>query len=290
MGSAFQIECQSKTEDDAREIVDSCIVEITRIERMISYRDSTSYTYSINHYAGKKAIKVSKEYFDFVERCLNVSKLTDGAFDISAQSYMKSYVFDQKERDISQQIESKFNYQDIVLNHQDTTVYLSKLNMMVGFGAIGKGYAAKKALQRAKALGASACLVNAGGDMTFWGEMKHSNIPVAIASPDTVKSILGWLALQNTSVVTSGNYEKYFTVNGKKHCHIINPKRGHPVTGIQSVTIICADAELADALATAVMVLGIKNGLALIEQLHQVECIIYDDANHIYSSSNINYE
>jgi len=90
------------------------------------------------------------------------------------------------------------------------------------------------------------------------------------------------------AVATSGNYEKYVVIEGKKYSHTIDPKTGFPVSGIKSVTIICSNAELADALATPVMVMGIKAGLALIDQMKGVSCIIIDDNDNLFTSKNIN--
>ncbi len=92
------------------------------------------------------------------------------------------------------------------------------------------------------------------------------------------------------AVATSGNYEKYVKINGKKYSHTINPKTGLPVTGIKSVTIISPNAEIADAMATPVTIMGIKAGINLINQIKHLSCIIIDDNNKIYSSKNINFQ
>src|SRR5436309_15862328 len=108
-----------------------------------------------------------------------------------------------------------------------------------------------------------------------------------ISSPSQQQLPFSYLDVSNMAVATSGNYEKYAVINGKKYSHTIDPKTGFPVSGIKSVTIISPNAELADAMATPVMVMGIKVGLDLINQMHHIACIIIDDHDRLYTSSNI---
>jgi len=96
--------------------------------------------------------------------------------------------------------------------------------------------------------------------------------------------------ITDTAIATSGNYEKFVLIDGKKYSHTINPKTGMPINGVKSVTIICPNAEIADALATPVTIMGVQNGIALINQIQQVECIIIDDDNNIFSSNKINFK
>ncbi|MNI57847.1 Thiamine biosynthesis lipoprotein ApbE precursor [compost metagenome] len=90
------------------------------------------------------------------------------------------------------------------------------------------------------------------------------------------------------AIATSGSYEKFVTINGKRYSHTIDPKTGLPVSGVKSVSIICPSAELADALATPVVVMGVKIGLELINQIKQVACIVIDDHDRVFTSNNIN--
>ena len=130
--------------------------------------------------------------------------------------------------------------------------------------------------------------VNAAGDLTTWGAQPDGRPwTIGIADPNAKEHPFSSLSVSNMAVATSGNYEKYATINGKKYSHTIDPKTGFPVSGIKSVTIICASAELADAMATPVMVMGIEAGLGMINQMKEIACIIIDDDNSIYTSSNI---
>jgi thiamine biosynthesis lipoprotein len=105
-----------------------------------------------------------------------------------------------------------------------------------------------------------------------------------VADPDAPNGAFSYMEISNKAVATSGNYEKFVTINGKKYSHTIDPKTGLPITGIKSVTIIASNAEFADAMATPIAVMGIKAGLFLIDQIPDLYCIIIDDNNKIYTS------
>ncbi|MEM9023843.1 MAG: FAD:protein FMN transferase, partial [Bacteroidota bacterium] len=131
-------------------------------------------------------------------------------------------------------------------------------------------------------------LVNAGGDLACWGRMENGDDwTIGIADPMRKEEVLGWVLINDLAIVTSGNYEKFFMANGKRYAHIIDPRTGYPASGTKSVTIVCPDAELADALATAVFILGAQQGIALIDRLKDVECLVVNDRNELGSSKGL---
>ena len=161
--------------------------------------------------------------------------------------------------------------------------------MKIGFGGIGKGFAAERAKQLLMNNGVESGIVNAAGDLTTWGNQPNGKPwTINIADPDNQNEAFSSLNISGLAVATSGNYEKYVVIDGKKYSHTIDPKTGFPISGIKSVTIICPNAELADAMATPITVLGVDAGLSLINQMQQIACIIIDDDNTIYTSNNIN--
>lgn len=169
------------------------------------------------------------------------------------------------------------------------TVFLAEKGMRIGFGGIGKGYAAEMAKILLQRNGVQSGIVNAAGDLVTWGYQPNGRPwTIGIADPNAVRQQFSSLVITNMAVATSGNYEKFVMIDGKKYSHTIDPKNGMPVTGIKSVTIICPNAEVADAIATPVMIMGIKVGLDLINQMRGIGCIIIDDNDNIYTSKNIN--
>lgn len=296
MGSHFEISAIAINDTIAWKAIETGIEEISRIENLISSWDKDSQTSQINKNAGIKAVVVDKELFDLIYRSKKVSKLTAGAFDISFASMDRIWAFDGQEQSLPdkslvKQASSKINWQNIILDKEHLSIFLKEKGMKIGFGAIGKGYAANKAKLVMSAIsGIKGGLVNASGDLAAWGiNTKSSNWSIQIADPKDQSKAIGWLSLKDMSIVTSGDYERFFTTpDGIRYAHIIDPKTGYPTTGIKSVSIICPDTELADALATSVFALGKIQGMQLIDGLNQIECIIITDDDVLLTSKNLN--
>ncbi|MCB0284899.1 MAG: FAD:protein FMN transferase [Calditrichaeota bacterium] len=297
MGSRFEFIAVSGDSVSAKKSIQIGISEVRRLEQMISSWDDNSETSRINQNAGIMSVEVSPELFGLIKRSKKVSVLTDGIFDISYASMDKIWKFDGSmttfpDSSLVKESVAKINYQDIELEPQSQSVFLRKKGMKIGFGGIGKGFAANVASKKMRESGIENGVVNAGGDLISWGNQADGKPwQIAVTDPKDKKKTIGWLDISNTAVVTSGNYEKFVEFNGQKYTHIINPKTGYPVFGTRSVTIICPDAELADALATSVFILGEKKGLELINTLKGIECFLITDRDELKSSSGlqINY-
>lgn len=295
MGNRFEISVVEEDERRANELIDLAVSEISRIERLLTTFDDNSQTNQINAASGIKPVKVDREVFDLIYRSIKISELTQGAFDITYGSIDKRlWNFDKTmtalpDAETARNAVRLINYRNIILNTEDCTVFLKEKGMRIGFGGIGKGYAADRARQVLKQAGVTSGVVNAAGDLTTWGSQPNAKPwTVGIADPDSKHQPFSYLEVSDMAVATSGSYEKYVTIKGNRYSHTINPKTGLPVAGIKSVTIICPSAELADALATPVTVMGIKAGLSMINQMRNIACIIIDDNNNLYTSNNIN--
>lgn len=297
MGNQFEITVVDTYETVAKEHLEAAVLEIQRIENLLTTFREGSQTNQINQNAGMKPVKVDPEVFNLIERSLRISRITDGYFDISYGSIdRKFWNFDREMKELPDPEMIKehlklVNYHNILLNREDSTVFLKEKGMRIGFGGIGKGYAAEMGKRLLQNRGVPSGVVNASGDLTTWGNQADGKPwTIGIANPDNARLPFSYMNISNISVATSGNYEKFVSIGGKKYSHTINPKTGMPVTGIKSVTIICPNAEIADALATPVTIMGTEKGIGMIDQIQQVECIIIDDENHIYSSKNINFK
>ncbi len=296
MGNQFQISAVADNEEWASVRIDAAIIEIQRIERLLTTFDDNSETNLINRNAGSEPVKVSAETFGIIERSIRISKLTQGAFDISYGSIDKRlWNFDTSMKALpdaftAKQMVNLVNYRNIVLDENNCTVFLREKGMRIGFGGIGKGYAAEKARQVMKSMDVQSGVVNASGDLTAWGTQPDGTPwTIGIVNPDAAAKLFSYLDITDLAVATSGNYEKYVMIDGKKYSHTIDPRTGLPVTGIKSVTIITRNAEIADAMATPVMIMGIKAGLHLINQVNDMEAIIIDDNNAVFASDNIRF-
>ncbi len=293
MGSRFDITVVADNETQGNGYIDLAVAEIKRIETMISSWNEQSETSAIIHNAGKNPVKTDKELYNLITRAIKISELTSGAFDITYASMDKIWKYDgsmtkiPSEEEVAKSV-SKVGFRNIVLNPEQQTVFLKNEGMRIGFGAIGKGFAADKAKTLLIKKGVEAGIINASGDLTTWGTQPDgSPWMVGITNPLNKDKVFSWFPLDNNAVVTSGNYEKYVEFNGKRYTHIIDPRTGWPVTGLTSATVFAPKAELADALATSVFVMGIETGLDFINQLPGIECVIVDDQGKIHKSENI---
>lgn len=296
MGNRFQISVVASNQAWADGCIQAGIDEISRIEKLLTTFNEESETALINKNAGIQPVKVCEETFDIIERSIRISKITQGAFDITYGSVDKSlWNFDTNMQSLPDKETAKkkvklVNYRNIALNKGHTTVFLKEPGMRIGFGGIGKGYAAEKAKQVMQQMGAESGIVNASGDLAVWGYQPNGEPwTVGVVNPNAAGQVFSYMNVTNLAIATSGNYEKYVMINGKKYSHTINPRTGLPVTGIKSVTIISANAEIADAMATPVMIMGINAGLDMINQMKDIEAIIIDDNDIIYSSNNIRF-
>ncbi|MGH1362950.1 MAG: FAD:protein FMN transferase [Calditrichia bacterium] len=296
MGTRFELIALAENDSLSWNAINAGIAEIERIENLISSWNPSSQTSSINRNAGIKPVTVSSELFQLIQRSIKVSRLTNGVFDISYASMDNVWRYDGSMTELPSAKEmavsvSKIGYTNIVLNAGTKSVFLRDAGMKIGFGAIGKGYAANRAREVMKQLGIENGVVNAAGDLFAWGKQADGkDWRISIADPNDSKKVLCWLTIRNQAVVTSGNYEKFVEIDGVRYGHIIHPKTGMPVSGLKSATIICPDAELADALATSVFILGKVEGLALVNRLKQVECLLIDAQNEVHTSKNLKVE
>jgi thiamine biosynthesis lipoprotein len=294
MGNAFEITVVCDEEVAAERYIQQAIDEIKRIEKLLTTFVQTSQTNQINCNAGIKPTVVDREVFDLIERSIRISNLTDGAFDITYGSVDKSlWNFDRTMTKLPDATTARsmvrlINFRNILLNKEEGSVLLKERGMRIGFGGIGKGYAAEMAKRLLQKAGVVSGVINASGDISTWG-VQADDMPwtIGIANPNNAAFPFSYLNISDMAIATSGNYEKFVMIDGKRFSHTINPKTGLPVSGIKSVTIICPNAEIADALATPVSVMGVRAGLDMINQMHGVACIIIDDHNKIYSSKNI---
>lgn len=294
MGNQFTFAVVSEDAILAGEQIAKAIAEVRRIEGLLTTFSDDSATNRINLNAGISPVIVEREVFDLIERSLKISALTQGAFDITYGSIDKSlWNFDVEMKVLpdpgtAAKMVRLINYKNVVLDRSDYSVFLKERGMRIGFGGIGKGYAADRAKRILIQTGVESGFVNASGDISLWGTQPDGQPwTIAIADPEHRNAPAGTLRIAEGAVATSGDYEKFVIIGGKRYSHTIDPRTGYPAHGITSVTIICPGAELADALATPVTVMGVKPGLSLINQLRDVECIIIADDGTVHLSANV---
>ena len=294
MGNRFEFTAASVPEAVAEVAIAKAIAEVQRIERLFTTFSADSQVNQINANAGVKPVKVDGEVLALIKRSLRIAELTDGAFDITYGGLDKNlWNFNQQmtqlpDKETAKNAVANINYRNVMINEADGTVYLKNEGMRIGFGGIGRGYAADRAKALMLANGINNGIINAAGDLITWGTQPTGKSWTAgIADPFFKDKPFSWLDISNMAIATSGTYEKFAMIDGKKYSHTIDPKTGYPTSGIASVTMICPIAELADAMTTPVMVMGVEVGLNLINQMKNMACIIIDEQGKIHTSKNI---
>lgn len=293
MGSFFEFILVAP-EDEAAEtwaLIEGCIAEAKRIETLLSEWIPNSDISKINQAAGKNAVQVQPEVYDLLKRSIAISTLTQGAFDITFLAYYDYWKFDQTQtfpfdstqiQNLSQYVD----YQKIELLPNYEVKIPSK--MRIGMGGIGQGYAVDKIKAFLLAKGVQNFVVNSSGDVYAQGHrLDGSPWKVGITSPLNKDKIVQWLPVENFAVVTSGTSEKNFEYQNTIYSHIINTRTGFPIEGLQSVTVMSDFTEVADALATSILILGTEIGLDLINQMPETHCIIIDKDQKIHYSDDL---
>lgn len=279
MATTVEIQVVVNSEAEGKKLVDDAFGEVARLEHLLSsYIDSSDIT-RINDAAGKAPVKVSDHTFRVIEKALEVGSLSKGAFDISYKplavlwkKYSPRHIPSNEEIEETMKL---VGYQNIRLNQEEKTVFLTREKMVIDTGGLAKGYIVDKTLEFILSRGYQNCLVNAGGDLRASGKHITREWTTGIQHP-RMKSVLASLPVNDEAIVTSGDYERYIVIDGKKYAHIINPQTGYPVDEMISVTVIAPTALEADAFSTAVFVLGMKEGYELIESQKNIEALLID--------------
>lgn len=294
MGCRFDFSIIAEDSLLAEKYIDKAIDEIVRIENLISDWKPDSQVSKVNLNAGIQPVKVNREVWELTRRAIKISEMTEGAFDISFAAVDKIWKFDGSMKKVpsADQIKEsikKIGYKNIILDTLHSTIFLKIPGMKIGFGSIGKGYAADKAKEKMVRNHVKAGIINASGDISVWGNKNNGeDWKIGIVNPFEPTDIIGTFTLKDESVTTSGSYEKYVELGGKKYSHIINPRTGYPVKGIKSVSVIGPNAETANGFSTSIMVLGVKAGLRLINQYPDYSCLIITDKGKILKSKYFN--
>ncbi|WP_255424447.1 FAD:protein FMN transferase [Apibacter sp. HY039] len=290
MGCRFDFTIVAEDSLTAEKHIDQVVAEIDRIEQLISDWIPESQISRVNQNAGIRPVKVDPEVWQLTRRALDISEMTGGAFDISFAALDKVWKFDGSMKKIPTRGQirksiKKIGYKNIELDSINSTIYLKLPGMKIGFGSIGKGYAADKAKELMVAENVPAGIINASGDISAWGkQITGKDWKIGVINPFDPADIMGAFSLQNESVTTSGSYEKYVVLKGEKYSHIINPRTGYPVRGIMSVTVIGPNAEMANGFSTSLMVLGSESGMKLMNQYPEYSCLMITNKGEILKS------
>lgn len=267
--------------EKAQAAVDETLGAIKKLESLLTFNSEEGDIYQINQNAGLKPVKVSPTTRHILETALKIARLSEGAFDPTIGPIVRSWSIGSPDERIPAQAELSellplIDYQDVLLDGTSAAGLKNK-GQMIDLGGIAKGYAGDCALQIYRKNGCLSALINLGGNVVaLGGRPDGSPWRIGIQDPRSANGrVIGFVEVVDKAVVTAGDYQRYFVKDGKRYHHIFDPRSGRPAaSGLWSVTIIADSSMEADALSTAVFVMGVKKGLELIERYGQAEAIL----------------
>ncbi|MGQ9637396.1 MAG: FAD:protein FMN transferase [Thermodesulfobacteriota bacterium] len=292
MGTVVEIALIGKDQRKAKKDAVQAFQEIRRIEQLMSLWIERGDVFRINQYAGRQWVKVSPETLYLIKKSIEISERSEGGFDITIaplvelwrRAWAKGYPPSEEELKESLNL---VGFRNIMIR-PDCKILLKKEGMSIDLGGIAKGYAVDRAFELLRRLGYRNLIVNAGGDLRVGGAKFGQPWSIGIQDPRNSEKLIGKISLNDAAIATSGDYEKYFIYQEKRYHHILNPKNGMPAEGCRSVSVISKEAIFADAMATAIFVLGPEKGLRLCQDTKGLECVIIDNDGTINITSGLN--
>ena len=290
MGTRVSVELWADDEVRGRSLVAEVMREYHRVDDAMSTYKPDSEISRVNARAAEAPMAISAELFGLVERSLELSAASGGAFDITYDSVGYLYDFRAHQRPTDTQIAERLgavDYRHVVLDHAERSIFFKTAGVRINLGGIAKGYVVERAAAMLRERGVQHALLNAGGDTRVIGDRRGQPWIVGIRHPRVADEVVTRLPLVDEAISTSGDYERYFEENGRRYHHIINPATGRPTEGILTVTVIGPDGTMTDGLDTAIFVLGVDKGLELIESYPEYETIIVDAAGKVSYSKGL---
>jgi FAD:protein FMN transferase len=293
MDTTVELRLQAESRKEAESVKAGLVTEMERLEGLLSRSLSGSDVNRVNRMAGQEPAQVSPETLAVTRAALEFARLTEGAFDPTIAPLLNIWGFlgQQYRVPAMDEIEAALalvDYRLLELDPQRGTVYLPEAGMSLDLGGIAKGYIVDRGLALLSRSGIRHAFLNAGGDIGLLGS-RPDGTPwrIGVRHPREENQYIAVIPLNGGAVVTSGDYERTFEQNSVRYHHILDPSTGQPALSLSSVTIVAQTAMEADALSTAVFVLGPQRGLALVEQLSGVEAVLVTAGLEILISSGL---
>ena len=290
MGTAIHVELWHSDKNIARKNIQRVFTEMHRIDSLMSPFKRGSQLSVINDHASIKPLKISSELFNLIQKSISISKLSNGAFDITFSSVGQFYDYRKKisptKKEIAKSLK-KINYKNIKLNKNNQTIFFTQAGTRIDLGGIAKGHAVDNAIKILQQYGITQAMVSAGGDTRIIGDKGGRPWYVGIRHPRDKSKSAVVLPLSQTAISTSGDYERYFIKDNVRHHHIIKPSTGDSARELRSVSIIGSDSTTVDALSTTVFILGLNKGMKLISSLPNKEAIVIDNNGLMHYSTGL---
>ena len=290
MGTEVSVYLWSDDPEVGRQALAEVFDEASRIDRLMStYKDESEIS-KINREAATHPVAATDELFTLLQRSLDISALTRGAFDITYDSVGQHYDFRERQRPDDTVVETEranIDYRLVDLDRAAGTVAFEREGVRINLGVIAKGYVVERGIDILRHRGIESASVTAGGDTRLLGDRRGRPWMVGIRDPRKEGEVAIMLPLVDEAISTSGDYERFFEEDGVRYHHIIKPSTGQPAGGVHSATVFGPDAVITDALSTSVFVLGVDAGLTLIGTLPDYESIVIDADGRVFYSDGL---
>jgi len=266
------------------------IQEMHRIDNLMSPFKKESELSKINRLAASQAVTISDELFYLIKKSIEISRLTQGAFDITFASVGNLYDYRRNKKPSQKQILKnlkQINFQYLKLDENYKSIKFEQDGVVIDLGGIAKGHAVDKSITILTKNGVKHGLISAGGDTRIIGDHRGRSWLTGIRHPRKPNKSAIVIPLKDIAISTSGDYERYFLADGERFHHIISPKTGKSIKSVQSVSVIGPDSTTCDALSTSLFILGSKKALTLINRIANFDAIIIDSNGKLLFSDGL---
>jgi thiamine biosynthesis lipoprotein len=290
MGTRVAVELWTDDAELATRAMAAVIAEMRRTDELMSTYKPESQLSAVNAHAFERPVTVDREIIEVVERALEFSRLSDGAFDITYASVGYLYDYRAHQRPSAEQVATALpgvDYRQVQVDRGANTIRFLRKGVRIDLGGIGKGHAVDRSIDTLRELGIEHAMVNAGGDTRLLGDRRGKPWIVGVRDPRNEGKMVTRLPLEDEAISTSGDYERYFEEDGVRYHHILVPGTGDVARAVRSATVIGPDATLTDGLSTTVFVLGVDRGMELVSRLPGVEAVIVDKDGRIFHSAGL---
>lgn len=290
MGTAISVELLAPTPEAGNAAIDAVMAEMHRIDRCFSPHKADSELSLVNREAARRAVPLTAEMARLVARAIDFSSMSGGAFDITYAAVGQLYDYRAGIRPSDTALaaaRANVGWQNLLLDREQRTLRFARDGVRIDLGGFAKGHAVDTSIAILRRLGIANACVAAGGDSHVMGDRGGRPWSIGIRDPFADSGVVAVLPLEDTSISTSGDYERFFIEDGVRHHHVLDPKTGRSPSALRSVTVLAGDGLTTEALSKCLFVMGLEGGMRLVESQPGVDAVVVDASGVIHCSSGL---
>jgi thiamine biosynthesis lipoprotein len=290
MGTAIRVELWCEDQANGEAAIAAVMHEMHRIDGAMSPFKPDSELSRINREAACHAVPLTAEMFGLLQRSIDFSRMSDGAFDITFASVGQLYDYRERIKPSETQLAAArraIGYQNLVLDPHACTVRFAHPDARIDLGGFAKGYAVDNGAAILRRHGIAHGIVTAGGDSRIVGDRRGRPWAIGIRDPRRADAVIAMLPLEDAALSTSGDYERFFESDGVRFHHVIDPRTGKSPSHVRSVTVVAQDGLTTEAFSKCVFVMGVEKGLQFIESKPGVDAVVVDDMGVLHYTTGL---